>query len=83
MILGKTDFGSPNQKRFRRGYIGIFGDNPVMVFETESGHREAYAIDTEGKIAVSSELKSKSWKLSISDFDELNTIKLIPVILTK
>ena len=82
-ILGKTDFGSPNQKRFRRGYIGIFGDNPVMVFETESGHREAYAIDTEGKIAVSSELKSKSWKLSISDFDELNTIKLIPVILTK
>jgi hypothetical protein len=54
-----------------------------MVFETESGQREAYSIDTKGKVVVSSDLKSRSWKLSITDFEELSTIKLIPVILTK
>lgn len=82
-VLSKTDFGAPNQKRFRRGYLGITGSNPVMVFEAEDGKREAYNIDTQGKVVASSELKSKSWKLSVADFDELDTIKLIPIILTK
>jgi len=82
-ILHETDFGSPNQKRFRRGYLGITGTAPVMVFEDENGRREAYTIDTEGKVVASSDLKGKSWKLSIADFDELSTTKLIPVILTK
>jgi hypothetical protein len=82
-ILSETDFGSPNQKRFRRGYLGISGDAPVMVLECENGQRETYSIDTQGKTVFSSDLKSKSWKISIADFDELSTIKLIPVILTK
>ncbi|MFZ2809455.1 MAG: LamG domain-containing protein [Desulfosalsimonadaceae bacterium] len=82
-ILNETDFGMPNQKRFRRGYLGISGASPVMVFETEDGHRQAYAIDSQGKVVASADLKSKNWILSIADFDELSTIKLIPVILTK
>ena len=83
VIMSATDFGTPNQKRFRRGYIGISGTSPVMVLETEDGSREAYAIDTNGKFVASHDLKSKRWKLSVANFDELDTIKLIPVILTK
>jgi hypothetical protein len=83
VVLNDTDFGSPNQKRFRRAYLGISGTAPKMVFETEDGKREVYDIDTQGKTVVSSELKSKSWKLSISDFQELSSLKLIPVVLTK
>lgn len=83
VIMSQTDFGSPNQKRFRRGYVGISGTNPVMVLETEDGSREAYAIDTNGKFVASHDLKGKKWKLSVADFDELDCIKLIPVILTK
>jgi hypothetical protein len=83
VILSETDFSSPNQKKFRRGYLGISGDAPVMVFETESGQRQVYAIDTQGKVVFSSELKSKKWKLSIADFDTLESVKLIPVVLTK
>ena len=83
VVMSETDFGMPNQKRFRRGYLGISGTSPVMVLETEDGSREAYAIDTNGKFVASHELKSKKWKLSVADFDELETIKLIPVILTK
>lgn len=83
VIMSQTDFGMPNQKRFRRGYIGISGTSPVMVLETEDGSREAYAIDTNGKFVASHDLKSKRWKLSVANFDELDCIKLIPVILTK
>ncbi len=82
-ILNQTDFGSRNQKRLRRAYLGISGNSPVMVVETEEGERQVYNIDAQGKTVISRELKSKSWKLSIADFDELDTIKLIPVILSK
>ena len=82
-ILNETDFGVPNQKRFRRGYLGISGTTPVMVFETEDGTRQTYSIDTKGKVVASHELKSKKWILSVADFDTLEGIKLIPVILTK
>jgi len=82
-ILSETDFGIPNKKKFRRGYLGITGTSPTMVFEAEDGTRQAYSIDTEGKVVASSELKSKMWKLSIADFTELDTIKLLPIILTK
>jgi len=83
IILPETDFGSRNQKKFRRAYLGISGTTPVMVCETEDGQRQVYNIDTHGKTVISHDLKSKEWKLSIADFDELETIKLIPVILSK
>jgi hypothetical protein len=53
-----------------------------MVFET-GGKREAYAIDTTGKVTASSELKGRSWKLSVADFDTLDSIRLMPIILTR
>ena len=83
VVLSSTNFGSANQKKFRRGYLGISGTAPVMVFQTENGQRETYNIDSEGKVVASSGLKSKSWKLSIADFDTLDSIKLLPIILTK
>jgi hypothetical protein len=83
VILSETDFGLSNQKRFRRGYLDISGDGPVMVFKTESSQQEVYEIDSDGKTIMSSDLKSKKWKISVADFDTLDHIKLIPVILTK
>jgi hypothetical protein len=83
VILSATDFQTPNQKRFRRAYLGVSGASPVMIFETAEGQREVYAIDSNGKTVASSEMKSRKWKLSIADFDTLNSIKLIPVVLTK
>lgn len=83
VVLSQTDFGSPNQKKFRRGYLGISGTNPVMILETEDGGRQVYTIDTNGKTVFSHEQKSKKWKLYVSDFSELDSIKLIPVVLSK
>jgi hypothetical protein len=83
VIMNETDFGAANQKRFRRGYFGISGTRPVMIMETEGGERKAYMIDTNGKMVASHDLKSKKWTLSVADFDTLDAIKLIPVILTR
>ncbi len=82
-ILSQTDFGSANQKRFRKGYLGISGTSPVMVFECEDGSRKVYDINTKGMVVASHEQKSKKWKLSVADFDTLDVIKLIPIILSK
>jgi hypothetical protein len=83
VILSKTNFGSPNQKRFRRGYLDISGTSPKMILETGDGQRQAYTIDEQGKMVASHELKSKKWILSVADFETLDSMKLIPVILTK
>jgi len=83
VILSKTDFGLRNNKRFRKGCLGISGTSPVMVFECEDGSRQVYNIDTKGMVVASHEQKSKSWKLSIADFDTLDVMKLIPIILSK
>lgn len=83
MISSQTDFGLRNEKRFRRGYIGVSGASPVMILECEDGSRKVYTIDTKGKAVFSHEQKSKEWKLAVADFDSLDVIKLIPVILSK
>lgn len=83
IIMKGTDFGTPNQKRFRRGYFGISGSSPVLILETESGQRQVYNIDTKGKAVASHELKSKSWTLSIADFQTLESAILIPVVLSR
>jgi hypothetical protein len=82
-ILNKTDFGSRHQKRFRRGYIGVSGTSPVMVIETEDGSRQVYTINEDGKVVFQHDQKSKKWKLSIADFDTLETMQLVPIILTR
>ena len=83
VVLSATYFNIPNQKRFRRAYLGITGEAPVMIFETAEGQRLIYKVDTQGKVVASHDLKSKKWKLSIADFDSLAHMKLIPIILTR
>ena len=81
--LSETVFGMPNQKRFRKAYIGVSGDTPLMVMETEAGVSKAYTIDADGEVDASRALRSKKWKLTIVDFDTLDTVNLIPVVLSK
>ena len=83
VVLHETDFDSPNQKRFRRAYLDISGTAPKMIVETEDGKRRVYDIDTKGKTVISHEMKGKYWTLSISDFQEIESVRLIPVVLSK
>jgi len=81
--LSETKFGLPNQKRFRKAYIGVAGTTPLLTMETETGETKTYSIDSDGEVDASRVLRSKKWKLTLTDFDQLDFIKLVPVVLAK
>lgn len=81
--FSETAFGTHNYKRFRRAYVGIEGTTPKMVFEDETGAKMVYTINSEGKADLDRSQKGKKWKLTIVDFDELNYVKLFPVVLAQ
>lgn len=81
--LSTTRFGIPNQKHFRKAYIGIIGSTPYLSTETESGETKTYSIDTDGEVDMTRALRSKKWKLTLTNFTQLDFIKLIPVVLAK
>ncbi len=81
--LHESDFGMRNDKRFRKVYLGVSGTEPVMIMETGEGERIVYLIDDKGKVDASRSLHSRDWKLSIADFDTVDTVHLVPVILAR
>lgn len=81
--FSETRFGIPNQKRFQKAYVGVSGTKPKMVMQTEDGSKKVYEIDSEGEVDTSSALQGKKWKLTVTDFDTLDFIKLYPVVLSK
>ncbi|MFA7257548.1 MAG: hypothetical protein WC047_08250, partial [Kiritimatiellales bacterium] len=81
--LHETDFRARNDKRFRKAYLGVSGTEPVMIMETGEGERTVYSIDDKGKVDASRSLHSRDWTLSVSDFDSLESIQLVPVILAR
>ena len=82
-VFSQTDFESANQKRFRKGFLGVTGEQVVMVFEAEDGSRKAYEVNSHGDVMASRDLKSKAWKLTVVDYESLGSIQLIPVVLTR
>lgn len=81
--LSNTRFGIPNQKHFRKAYIGVIGSTPYLSTETEDGEIKTYSIDADGEVDMTRALRSKKWKLTLTNFSQLDFIKLIPVVLAK
>jgi len=81
IILPATQFNNPNNKRFRKAYFGVSGDNLLMKMQTDSGHRTFRMTDTE--MSLTRDLKGRKWKISLENFDELDFAELTPVILSK
>lgn len=82
VMFHDTDFGLPSQKRFRKAYLGVYGDVPVLVMES-NGERRTYNIDAKGMADASRAVQGKVWTISISDFDVLESMSLVPVILAR
>ena len=83
VMTHETDFGARNKKRFRKAYIGLDGTGAKMVMETGEGERKVYDIDDKGMVDASKIIQGREWVLSVTDFDELESLKLIPVILAR
>ena len=83
VVLSQTTFGIPNQKKLRRAWLGVTGTTPTLVLEVEDGTRKAYTIDSYGEVGSDREVRGKTWKLSVINFDELDFIKILPVALAR
>jgi len=83
VVFHPSNLGVPLIKKWRRGYFTISGTQPLMILETEEGQRQVYRIDAQGRAVASSELRSKKWTLSVANFDTLDGLTLVPVLLTR
>lgn len=80
IVLPETTFGIYREKRFRKGAFGISGTSPVIRIETETGNR-TYSI-TKARTIFSREQKGRRFIIKVADFNELDFIELVPVILS-
>ena len=81
IVLPATRFGIANNKKFRRAHFGISGTTPSLRVETDNGSATYTVASAKANIARS--LKGKTWTLKVQDFDSLDFIELIPIILTR
>lgn len=82
--LQETDFGTIAKKRIRKGFLGISGTTPVISMEaTDTEIKRTYSISDNGEVSAVRDVVGRKWKLSVMDFDELDSIELVPIVLTK
>lgn len=81
IILPVTKFGAVNNKRFRKAYFGAVGNDLVMKMKTDNGYKTFKVVDSE--MSLTHDLKGRKWEIMLEDFDELDFIELIPVILSR
>jgi hypothetical protein len=81
VVFPEVDFGVPNKKRLRVAWFGMNGNTAVLRTSTENGTR-TYAI-TGAKVFCNRDVHGSKWTLSLQDFDTLNSIDLLPVLLYK
>ena len=82
IVLPETNFGTTRDKRFRKAYFGLSGGTtPALRVETDTGGT-TYTISSE-KVNIGRDMKGKVWTLKVQDFDDLDFIELIPIILAR
>ena len=81
IILPETDFGSSSQKRFRKAFFGISGSTPSLRMETENGSVTYNIVNSRANIQRNQ--KAHTWVVKIADFNDIDFIELVPVVLTR
>ena len=83
IVLHDTNFGISQQKKIRKAYIGITSENEAMMIVEANGERRAYTISDKQAVSVTRGVKGRTWTLSLADFDKVEFIKIVPVILAR
>jgi len=82
-VFSSSTLGIPTGKRLRKGHLGYTGGDPVVILEVEDGTRQVFSVTAHNTIVGNRDVKGREWKLSVTGFDELNFIHLIPIVLTR
>jgi len=82
IVLPSTYFGTTQRKKFRKAYLGLSGGTtPSLKVETDSGNK-TYTISN-SRANITRDMIGRQWTLKIQDFDNLDFIELVPVILAR
>ena len=82
IVLPQDNFGTTRKKRFRAAYFGLSGGvTPSLRVETDSGST-TYTI-VNAKANITRDRYGKRWILKVQDFDDLDFIELIPIVLAR
>ncbi len=82
IVLPETYFGTNRKKRFRKAFFGISGGTtPSIRVETDSGST-TYTI-SESKANITRDMYGRQWVLKVQDFDDLDFIELVAIILAR
>jgi len=82
IVLPETYFGTSRKKKFRKAYFGLSGGTtPSLRVETDSGST-TYTIAS-SKANVGRNMYGRTWTLKVQDFEGLDFIELVPVILSR
>ena len=79
---GAQHFGTLRNKRIRKATLGVIGTHPAIKVDSEAGG-ETYLLDARGNAFVSSAIQGRRFTVAVRDFDELEFVELVPVILTR
>lgn len=81
IILSDTLLGSTSRKRFRKASFGITGHRPALKIESDG---KEYIYKIENMEAYPSKRQGGNhWVLKVADFDTLDFVEFIPLILVK
>jgi hypothetical protein len=67
-------------KRFRKAYFGITGSTPLLKTVTERGVERTFRV-VKSELTLRRDQRGKKWTFLLEDFETLDFIELIPVVL--
>jgi len=81
VVFPPSNFGSEHKKHFRKAALGVSGTKTALKVETETGDR--IFLVSQGKATIDQSLYGKDWTFSITEFETLDFLELIPIIMTR
>jgi hypothetical protein len=82
VVLGPMSFAGLNRVHFRRLYFSITGTAPVLRAEADGTLGASTAI-LRSNANLPRNQYGKKWAFLVGDFDELETIELFPIVITR
>ena len=84
VILNSSNFGVESKKYFRSAFFGLVGGTvPAIKVMNEDNSYKIYSISTNGRANIGREIDGRYLTVSISDFDSLDFVEIIPVVLVR
>jgi hypothetical protein len=81
ILLPETDFGMQRKKRFRKAYFGITGSGAALKMETDTGEKTFTIVGS--KVSIYRGLKGRKWTITVADFESLDFVSLIPILMVR